>query len=89
MVGTPALVNRAYAEAQRVVDTLRFDLRESAHHWQEVRLELVDWARFDVEQIESTILEKLLAAADPTWVELARIQNGRIQLAEEDDEPAG
>jgi len=73
-------------EAQRVVDSLRFDLRESAHHWQEVRLEMVDWARFDVEQIEAAILEKLLVAADPTWVELARIQNGRLQLAE-DEEP--
>jgi hypothetical protein len=71
-------------EAQRVVDSLRFDLRESAHHWHDVRLEMVDWARFDVEQLEAAILDKLLVAADPTWVELARIQNGRLQLGDEE-----
>jgi|GEM_PF-2528928 len=73
-------------EAQRVVDSLRFDLRESAHSWADVRGEMVDWARFDVEQIEQSILEKMLIAADPTWVELARLQNGRRQLADEEGE---
>lgn len=71
-------------EAQKVVETLRWDLREAAHHWHDLKLEYVDWARFDVEQIESVILDKLLAAADPTWVELARFQQGRGRL--EDDE---
>jgi len=71
-------------EAQKVVDTLRWDLREAAHHWHDLRLEYVDWARFDVEQIEAAIFDKLLAAADPTWVELARFQKGRAQL---DDQP--
>lgn len=70
-------------EAQQVVDTLRYDLREAAHHWHDLRLEFVDWARFDVEQIESAILNKLLAAADPTWVELAKFQRGRERLADE------
>ena len=69
-------------EAQKVVDTLRWDLREAAHHWQDLKLEYVDWARFDVEQIESAILDKLLSAADPTWVELARFQQGRGRLDE-------
>lgn len=73
-------------EAQRVVDTLRYDLREAAHHWHDLKLEYVDWARFDVEQIESAVLSKLLAAADPTWVELARFQQGRERL--QDDEQA-
>ena len=67
-------------EAQRVADTLRYDLREAAHHWHDLRLEYVDWAKFDVEQIESVILEKLQTAADPTWVELARFQQGRERL---------
>lgn len=67
-------------EAQKVVDTLRWDLREAAHHWHDLQLEFVDWARFDVEQVESVILDKLLAAADPTWVELARFQRGRERL---------
>mgnify|MGYP000553000780 FL=1 len=71
-------------EAQKVVDTLRWDLREAAHHWQDLKLEYVDWARFDVEQIESAILDKLLSAADPTWVELARFQQGRERLKEDD-----
>jgi hypothetical protein len=70
-------------EAQRVVDTLRYDLREAGHQWHDLRLEYVDWARFDVEQIESAILSKLLAAADPTWVELARFQQGRERLADD------
>lgn len=70
-------------EAQRVVDTLRYDLREAAHHWRDTRLELVDWARFDVEQVENFILDRLLAAADPTWVELARFQRGREHLREQ------
>ena len=75
-------------EAQLVADNLRYDLREAAHDWQDLKLEYVDWARFDVEQIESAILEKLLAAADPTWVELARFQQGRGRLEEpEIDEP--
>lgn len=75
-------------EAQKVVDTLRWDLREAAHHWHDLKLEYVDWARFDVEQIESAILDKLLSAADPTWVELARFQQGRGRLDEpEIDEP--
>lgn len=71
-------------EAQLVADNLRYDLREAAHGWQDLKLEYVDWARFDVEQIESAILDKLLAAADPTWVELARFQQGRERLAEDD-----
>lgn len=71
-------------EAQLVADNLRYDLREAAHDWQDLKLEYVDWARFDVEQIESAILEKLLAAADPTWVELARFQQGRERLKEDD-----
>lgn len=70
-------------EAQRVVDTLRYDLREAAHHWHDRRLEFIDWARFDVEQIESAILDKLLSAADPTWVELAKFQRGRADLGGE------
>lgn len=75
-------------EAQLVADNLRYDLREAAHDWQDLKLEYVDWARFDVEQIESAILDKLLSAADPTWVELARFQQGRGRLDEpEIDEP--
>ena len=70
-------------EAQLVADNLRYDLREAAHDWHDLKLEYVDWARFDVEQIESAILNKLLAAADPTWVELARFQQGRGRLGED------
>ena len=72
-------------EAQRVVDTLRYDLREAAHEWHDLKLEYVDWARFDVDQIESAILDKLLVAADPTWVELARFQQGRERLGDDED----
>lgn len=76
-------------EAQLVADNLRYDLREAAHQWQDLKLEYVDWARFDVEQIESAILDKLLAAADPTWVELARFQQGRERLKDDEgDNPA-
>lgn len=75
-------------EAQLVADNLRYDLREAAHDWQDLKLEYVDWARFDVEQIESAILEKLLAAADPTWVELARFQQGRERLGEDASDDA-
>lgn len=71
-------------EAQQVVDTLRYDLREAAHHWHELELEYLDWARFDVERLEQAVLDKLLAAADPTWVELARFQAGRQRLTEDD-----
>jgi hypothetical protein len=71
-------------EAQLVADNLRYDLREAAHHWHDLKLEYVDWARFDVEQIESAILDKLLAAADPTWVELARFQQGRERLGDDE-----
>ena len=67
-------------EAQLVAETLRYDLREAAHHWQDLKLEYVDWAKFDVERIETAVLEKLRAAADPTWVELARFQQGRERL---------
>ena len=67
-------------EAQLVAETLRYDLREAAHHWQDLKLEYVDWAKFDVERIETAVLEKLRAAADPTWVELARFQGGRERL---------
>lgn len=70
-------------EAQQVVDTLRYDLREAAHHWHELELEYLDWVRFDVERLEQAVLDKLLAAADPTWVELARFQAGRQRLAED------
>lgn len=76
-------------EAQLVADNLRYDLREAAHDWQDLKLEYVDWARFDVEQIESAILDKLLAAADPTWVELARFQQGRERLAEDESDGQG
>ncbi len=67
-------------EAQLVAETLRYDLREAAHHWHDLKLEYVDWAKFDVERIEAAVLEKLKAAADPTWVELARFQGGRERL---------
>ncbi len=67
-------------EAQRVVDVLRYDLREAAHHWHDVKLEIVDWAKFDVEQLEAAIVDRLLSAADPTWTELAKFQRGRSQL---------
>jgi hypothetical protein len=70
-------------EAQQVVDTLRYDLREAAHHWHELELEYLDWARFDVDRLEQAVLDKLLAAADPTWVELARFQAGRQRLADD------
>ena len=70
-------------EAQQVVDTLRYDLREAAHHWHELELEYLDWARFDVDRLEQAVLEKLLSAADPTWVELARFQAGRQRLADD------
>jgi hypothetical protein len=67
-------------EAQRVVDVLRYDLREAAHHWHDLKLEFVDWAKFDVEQIEQAILDRLLTAADPTWAELSKFQRGRNEL---------
>ncbi len=75
-------------EAQLVADNLRYDLREAAHDWQDLKLEYVDWARFDVEQIESAILDKLLAAADPTWVEQAGFQQGRERLGDDASDDA-
>lgn len=70
-------------EAQRVVDVLRFDLREWAHHAEESRLELIDWAKLDLDRLEHAIAEKLLSAADPTWVTLHRFRNGRGHLGED------
>ena len=73
-------------EAQRVVDVLRYDLREAAHHWHDLKLEVVDWAKFDVEQLENAIVERLLSAADPTWTELAKFQRGRNELGDGSNE---
>ena len=70
-------------EAQKVVDVIRYDLREWAHHADEKRLEMLDWARLDLDQLEHSIVEKLLSAADPTWVALSRFRQGREHLGEE------
>ena len=72
-------------EAQRVVDVLRYDLREWAHHADETRLEMLDWARLDLDQIETAIAEKLLSAADPTWVALNQFRAGRGHLTQDEE----
>jgi hypothetical protein len=69
-------------EAQKVVDVLRFDLREWAHHADETRIEMLDWARLDLDRLEHAIFDKLLSAADPTWVALSRFRQGREHLGE-------
>lgn len=70
-------------EAQKVVDVLHFDLREWGQDLRETRAELADWARFDIDQFEHAVAERLLAAADPTWVELERFEHGRKGLGED------
>jgi len=71
-------------EAQRVVDVLRFDMHEWARNLQQTRQELADWARFDIDQLEHALAERLLAAADPTWVELEGFEHGRRKLGDND-----
>jgi hypothetical protein len=72
-------------EAQKVVDVLRYDLREWAHHADETRLEMLDWARLDLDRLEHVIVDKLLSAADPTWVALNRFRQGREHLGEAEE----
>ena len=67
-------------EAYQVIEGLRMDLRDWAHDLHDSSQELADWARFDVGQLEQTIVERLIATADPTWVELERFQRGRREL---------
>lgn len=69
-------------EAHRVVEALRLDLREWGHDLQHSGQELADWARIDIDRLESSIAERLLSAADPTWVQLERFQRSRDDLSQ-------
>ena len=68
-------------EAHKVVEGLRVDLHDWAQDLQQGSSEMADWARFDLQQLERAIAERLLAAADPTWVQLERFQRGRDKLS--------
>ncbi len=67
------------AELEQAAAVLRAELRQRAAHWSEEWAEIRQWAEFDLEQVEARVLEKLLAIADPTRVELARLSANRPQ----------
>ncbi len=60
------------AELEQAALELRKELRDKTAHWAEEWQEIRQWAEFDLELVEDRILEKLLAIADPTRVELAQ-----------------
>lgn len=60
------------AELEQAALALRKELWEKTAHWAEEWQEIRQWAEFDLELVEDRILEKLLAIADPTRVELAQ-----------------
>ncbi len=60
------------AELEQAALALRKELREKTAHWAEEWQEIRQWAEFDLELVEARVLEKLLAIADPTRVELAQ-----------------
>ncbi len=74
-------------EAHKVIEGLRSDVHDWAQDLQQGSAELADWARFDLQQLEQAIAERLLAAADPTWVQLEQFQRGREELSSEGPGP--
>ena len=68
-------------EAERVYTFLRRDMEETAHHLSETGKELRDWFRFDMEQIESRMLEAFSKVVDYSRVELARM-TGKLNVEE-------
>ena len=82
--GLGSLVDAARAELERLGHYTEAELEQAAlalrrelqgrveaygSQWEELRR----WAEFDLEQIEQRLLERLLAIADPTRVDLARL----------------
>lgn len=68
-------------EAERVYGYLRRDLEETAHHLSDSGKELRDWFRFDMQQIESRMLETFSRLVDYSRVELARM-TGKLKVDE-------
>jgi len=58
-------------EAEKIADYLKRDLHDAAGFLASENSELRDWLRFDVEQIESRILDALSLLVDQTKVDLA------------------
>lgn len=68
------------SDARRVIAALNFDLREAARHWLGLSHTMIDWERFDTEQIERSLLEHLKDPQDPAWDALAGFAVARQQL---------
>ncbi len=61
-------------EAEKVAGYLKRDLQDAGRHLAETSHELGDWLRFDIEQIESRLLEIFSRVADRTRVEWTELQ---------------
>lgn len=60
-------------DAKKLAEWLKRDFDHIIHYLSETEAELEDWLGFEATLIKSVIIQKLLAAADKTTVELTRM----------------
>lgn len=61
-------------DAKKLANWLKRDFDDMMHHMSETEGELKEWLGFEATLFKSTLLEKLLEAADKTTVELLRMK---------------
>ncbi len=64
----------SHDEAQKIADWLKRDLQDAGRHLAETREELGEWLRFDLDQIEDSLLDVFSRVADRTRVEWAQLK---------------
>ena len=69
-------------EAELINTYLRRDLHDAGEYINQQRGELADWLRFDVEQIETRIWDKLSLLVDKTTIELDQLKERAERLGE-------
>ncbi len=68
-------------EAERLGDYLRRDIEEARRYLATSEAELADWFRIDLGLIEQGLLDFFSRAADPTEVELLRLQEQALEAS--------
>ena len=62
-------------EAEKIAYYVKRDLQDVGRHLEETGEELGDWLRFDIDRIETRVLDLFSQVADRTRVEWAELQN--------------
>lgn len=69
-----ALSELTHDEADKIADYLQRDLHDAGEYLARTGQALSDWLRFDLDRVEGYLADLLGAVADPTQVELSKLQ---------------